>query len=735
VVILKRVFLCFILLSLLSFHGKISLAAGEDNQMSQSESAFPHTNRLIDARSPYLLQHAHNPVHWYEWGEEAFEAAKREDKPIFLSIGYSTCHWCHVMEKESFEDPEVAEILNKTFISIKVDREERPDLDGIYMTVCQMLTGSGGWPLTVFLTPERRPFFAGTYFPKESMQGRIGLMELALRVHEVWNSNRDTLLTDAGKITEALQQSIPADDGAALTSDSIHRAYRQLTDRYDPRHGGFGSAPKFPSPHNLLFLLRYWKRTADDDALEMVEKTLVEMRRGGIFDHIGLGFHRYSTDERWLLPHFEKMLYDQALLVMAYTEAWLATGKGFYKQVAEEIIEYVLRDMTHPEGGFYSAEDADSEGEEGRFYVWTTDELEEVLGQEEARLLMRVFSAEEQGNFREEATGQTTGANILHRTKADEQQAKILDLPVDVLRERVEAARLRLFDVREKRVHPFKDDKILTDWNGLMAAALAKAGRAFNEPGYLEAARKSALFIRENLTGSEATLQHRYREGKAGLDPVADDYAFQIWTWLELYEAEFQPGDLAEAVRLTEEMIKLFWDEKNGAFYLASSQAEDLIVRQKESYDGAIPSANSVAAWNLARLFRMTGRPDYQKKAERIGRVFAPSVNAAPSAHCMLLMGTDFWLGPTREVVISGSQGSEVIQEMIRVVQQGYFPHLVTLYRPEDTAASRQLVELVPYTENQTPVDGKATAYVCENFSCHEPVTDPGKMLELLAAE
>ncbi|MFH1125034.1 MAG: thioredoxin domain-containing protein, partial [Pseudomonadota bacterium] len=432
------------------------------------------SNRLIHEKSPYLLQHAHNPVNWLPWGHEAFEKAHRENKPIFLSIGYSTCHWCHVMEKESFEDPEVAGLLNETFVSIKVDREERPDLDHVYMTACQMLTGSGGWPLTIVMTPDKRPFFAATYIPKGSRFGRTGMMELIPRLRDTWRTRRDEVLASAESITQSLQGLEKESQGGDLDRSVLDRAYEELSKRFDKTYGGFSNAPKFPTPHNFFFMLRFWKRTGNSEALKMVEKTLQKIRWGGIYDQVGFGFHRYSTDREWLVPHFEKMLYDQAMLALAYLETYQAAGEGVYGDTAREIFEYVLRDMTSPEGAFYSAEDADSEGEEGKFYVWTREELRQILGEEEADLIAKVFHVEKSGNFREEATGENTGANILYLGRPISEIAADLGMPRPDLEKAMESARKKLFEARKKRVHPHKDDKVLTDWNGLMIAAFAR---------------------------------------------------------------------------------------------------------------------------------------------------------------------------------------------------------------------------------------------------------------------
>ncbi|MDP3104376.1 MAG: thioredoxin domain-containing protein [Candidatus Methanoperedens sp.] len=514
-------------------------------------------NRLALEKSPYLLQHAHNPVDWYPWGTEAFEKAKREDKPIFLSSGYSTCHWCHVMEKESYEDEEVAELMNEAFVSIKIDREERPDIDGIYMKVCQAMSGSGGWPLNIIMTPDKKPFFAGTYIPKESRYGRTGMLELIPEIRDIWKKNRGKAESLAAQIISSLSEEQEA--GEELKVDVLHVAYEQLLEAFDEQHGGFGGAPKFPTPHNLTFLLRYWKRTGDIMALRMVERTLTAMSMGGIYDHAGFGFHRYSTDAKWLVPHFEKMLYGQALLAMAYTEAYQATGNQEFKRIACEVFTYVLRDMTSPEGGFYSGEDADSEGVEGKFYVWTENEIDLALG-EHSELMKKVFGIDKYGNFREE--GKSSGKNILYMSKTLTEMSANLKLPADQIRRRIGDAKQKLFAAREKRVHPGKDDKILADWNGLMIAAFAKGAQAFNEPAYADAACRAADFIFSRMRTDDGRLYHRYREGEPAVMAFLDDHAFLVWGLIELYEATFGVSYLRAALEITDIMMEHFWDSR-----------------------------------------------------------------------------------------------------------------------------------------------------------------------------
>ena len=687
-------------------------------------------NRLIDEKSPYLLQHAYNPVDWYPWGEEAFAKARAENKPIFLSIGYSTCHWCHVMEEESFEDPEVAALMNDAFISIKVDREERPDIDSLYMNVTMMMNGSGGWPLNIIMTPDQKPFYAATYIPKTSRFQLVGMVELIPRVQEVWETQHIETLDFADRVAEAVQLSAQVSTDEDLTEATLGGAYEDLAARFDTGNGGFGDAPKFPSPHNLLFLLRYWKRTGDANALSMVETTLQEMRQGGIYDQVGFGFHRYSTDARWLLPHFEKMLYDQAMLAMAYTEAYQATGNPEYEQNAREIFSYVLRDMTDPGGGFYSAEDADSEGEEGKFYLWFTAELQEILTPEELALAKAVYNLEDEGNFVEQGAGERTGANILHRTGSYAQVAEELDMSEVALGLQIEPIRQKLFAAREARIHPHKDDKVLTDWNGLMIAALAKGAQTFDEPLYAEAAARSADFLLSTLRDGDGRLLHRYRDGEAGIQATADDYAFLVWGLLDLYEATFELPYLEQAIALNDEFITHFWDDDAGGFYLTADDAEALLARQKEFYDGAIPSANSVAMLNLLRLERVTADSDLAERAAAIGKTFGGGVQANPAGFTQMLVGVDFGIGPSHEVVIVGELGAEDTTALVTALRQPLVPNKVVLLRPPGDAPP--ITQLAEYTQFHYALDGKATAYVCQNFECELPTTDVATMLELL---
>ncbi len=714
----------------------------------------PDWNRLVFEQSPYLLQHAGNPVDWYPWGEEAFATAAAQDKPIFLSIGYATCHWCHVMERECFEDPEVAALLNAEFICIKVDREERPDVDRIYISVTEAMTGGAGWPMTIVMTPDRKPFFAGTYFPKRGSMGRPGLMEILPQLATAWRSDRAGILRAADQSVEFLRQQDVAAAGGVPGGDALDRAYEQLAQAFDANHGGFGQAPKFPVPHNLRFLLRYAQRSEQAHAQEMVETTLDAMRRGGIWDHLGYGFHRYSTDDRWLVPHFEKMLYDQALLAMAYLESYQATGRVADAQTAREIFTYVLRDMSVPEGGFASAEDADSEGEEGKFYLWTPAQVGAALGTQEGELFDRVYDvrassnspqrggAPERGDSEEHGVARGRGEvqerdgnlapSILHLARPIGEWADTLGVPTTQLQQRLERARQKLLLARQRRVRPLRDDKVLADWNGLMIAALSMGARVLDEPEYAQAARRAADFVFTHLRNERGQLLKRYRAGAAGLAATLDDYAFMLWGLLELYEATFDLRDLEAAVGLAHDMIRDYGDPAAGGFFLSGAAREDLLVRSKVGDDAAIPSGNSVAALVLLRLSRMTGEPAFARAADGVFKAFAPSVQRNPAGHSQMLVALDFALGPSYEVVIAGAPGAADARVMLRALEQRFLPNKVVLLRPDGPDAAR-LATLAEFTQSQSSLGGRATAYVCRDFACRAPTTDPQQMLAALA--
>ncbi len=679
------------------------------------------TNRLAGEGSPYQQQHANNPVDLYPWGEEAFSAAREANKPIFLSIGYSTCHWCHVMAHESFEDSTVARLLNEAFINIKVDREERPDIDHIYMTVCQMMTGSGGWPLTIIMTPEGEPFFAATYIPKETRFGRTGLLDLVPRIKDAWETDRARIQGATETVIAALEQTGNTSPGTEPGLESIKTAFTQFVGRFDSANGGFGTKPKFPTPHQLLFLLRYHYRTGERQALEMVEQTLTAMRLGGIYDHVGFGFHRYSTDERWLVPHFEKMLYDQAMLMMAFTEARLATGREDFAATVDEIADYVLRDLTSEDGAFYSAEDADSEGEEGKFYLWTMVELAKVLNQDELAFVKEHFSLSPDGNYHDETDGQPTGRNILH-----------LKAPMNAAQaERWQPLRERLLAARGQRIRPMRDDKVLTDWNGLMISALARAGQALDNTGYIDAAETAAGFILDVLATSDGRLLHRHRNGASGIPGNVDDYAFMIAALLDLYEATFNVHYLEIAIRLQAVLDEHFRDAESGGYYFTADDSEQLLIRSKQIYDGAVPSGNSVAALNLVRLGRITGNPAYEETTAALLRSFARQVKAAPTGHSLLLCAVDFAVGASYEVVIAGDRDAPDTRKMLAALRAVYHPNKVVLLHPIGDAEA-EIVGIAPFLAAQTALNGQATAYVCRNYACQLPTNEIKVMLAAL---
>ncbi|WP_240419602.1 thioredoxin domain-containing protein [Paenibacillus periandrae] len=676
----------------------------------------PIPNRLIAEKSPYLLQHAYNPVKWFPWSDEAFESARRENKPIFLSIGYSTCHWCHVMNHESFEDEEVAALLNKDYISIKVDREERPDVDHLYMSVCQALTGQGGWPLTIIMTPEKKPFFAGTYFPKGRKYGRKGLMDILPQIAGKWDEDSAQISQMGDQIIAETQSRLIANLQGEISEESLEQAFQMYDNMFDPQYGGFGDAPKFPTSHNLSYLLRYYTRTGNEQALTMVEKTLDSMYRGGMYDHIGWGFARYSTDERWLVPHFEKMLYDNALLTMTYIEAYQFTGKQQYAEVAEQIIAYVLRDMTDEHGAFYCAEDADSEGEEGKFYVWKPAEIIQLLGEEEGELYCSVYDITDSGNFEGNSI-----PNLIEWTIED--AARLQGIPLNELRARLEASRRKLFEHREKRIHPHKDDKILTSWNGLMIMALAKAAKALNKPEYAEAARRASDFIARELRREDGRILARYRDGEAAYLGYVDDYAFYVWGLIELYEATFDIELLQLAVELNADMLTLFGDQEQGGLFFYGHDGEQLFTRPKEIYDGAMPSGNSAAALNMAKLARYTYDAGLSQKTDEQLQAFAGSVQKYPSGHALFLIALDYVNSAPSEIVLAGDPNKPDLQAMKEKLQRRFMPHAIYMLHPS-TEQGEAARKLIPLLRDKVVLGGRATAYICENFACHAPVTD-----------
>ena len=686
-------------------------------------------NRLVNEKSPYLLQHAFNPVDWYAWNEEAFNKAKEEDKPVFLSIGYSTCHWCHVMEKESFEDEEIALLMNKSFVSIKVDREERPDIDAVYMAVCQVLTGSGGWPLTILMTPDKKPFFAGTYFPKESKHGRTGLKDLLPKIETYWKTQWQDVLVSANQITDAMQQTNDSRFGKDFTDSIMDLAFRQYNERFDHQFGGFGNAPKFPTPHNLLFLLRYYHRTKNNEALKIVIKTLTEIRKGGMYDQIGFGFHRYSTDRRWLVPHFEKMLYDQAMLMLAFTEAYQINGEELFKQTVYEIYEYVNRELTSANGGFLSAEDADSEGEEGKFYLWQVEEIRKILG-DNGGLFIDLFQIKEEGNFLEPFKGKNHGENIPHLIKTVAEYADANNLNFEELNSKISQSLKKLFEEREKRVHPHKDDKILTDWNGLMIAALAKTGAVFEEEKFVHSAESAVRFILDNLKTGDSLLLHRFRDDEAAINGNLDDYAFIIFALLDLYNATFKVEYLQHAESFQKILDKHFTDDVYGGYFFTSDFAEELIVRQKEIYDGAIPSGNAVTMLNLLKLAKYTGKYEYENKALDLSRAFHEQVKATPMGHPFLMIVLEFMLAESMELVIVGNPEIEKVREVISILRKKFIPNKIVICKNQED--SKALDEFSDYTKNLTELNEKPTFYLCKNFRCELPTNDFSEILRKL---
>ncbi len=678
-------------------------------------------NQLVNEKSPYLLQHADNPVDWRPWGEEALRQAREEDKPIFLSVGYSTCHWCHVMAHESFENDEVASLLNQWFVPIKVDREERPDLDQIYMLACQALTGRGGWPLSVFMTADGKPFFAGTYFPRDRRMGMPGFIDLLQQVAHVWRHDRQKLL-QTGEQVATLLQDMERSSSPSVTVDAqlMEKVFWRLREGYDRRHGGFGSAPKFPTAHNLIFLLRWCRRSGDRQALEMVEKTLESMRCGGLFDQLGFGFHRYSVDEKWLVPHFEKMLYDQAMLLMAYTEAGQLTGKTFYARVVGEIVDYLAGSMTSPEGAFYTAEDADSEGAEGRFYVWTPAEIKEHLGEDAGALFCRCFNVTAAGNFEK-------NTSILHLTASLPAFAAVEQRLVDEVRVELEKARECLLRIREQRVHPLKDDKIITSWNGLMIAALARAGRSFGRQEYLRRARSAADFLLARLQRPDGRLWRRFRQGEAEHPGCLDDYAFLAWGLMELFHATYEPCWLEATLKIADQMNELFWDEDGGRFFYAGSDGEQLLVRPVEQVDGAVPAGNSVAAHVFLFLGRLTGNSKYESRGERAVSAGLSAAKDHPEACTHLLSALDFMLGPGKELIITGIADDPLVGEMLGIARKQFQPALVTVFCPSGKRQD-ELGRLIPFLKTLPDKDGQARAYLCEQFSCRSAITDADEL-------
>ena len=683
------------------------------NLLSMSEHKF--TNALAGETSPYLLQHAHHPVDWYPWSDAALRRAREEDKPILLSIGYSACHWCHVMEHESFENEAIARLMNENFINIKVDREERPDLDCIYMAAVQMMTGSGGWPMTVFLTPDGVPFYGGTYFPPEDRHGMPGLTRLLLTIAEAYKQKKEAIHTEAPRIVQELQRvsSIESAPGE-LKPDILDTAARQLMAGYDPGHGGFGGAPKFPPSMSLSFLLRTHVRTGRPDLLEAVERTLQKMAGGGIYDQLGGGFHRYSVDDRWLVPHFEKMLYDNALLSRIYLDAYLLTKNELYRRIAGETLDYVRREMTSPEGGFYSSQDADSEGHEGKFFVWTPREVEAVLGSTDADLFCRCFDVTERGNFE--------GRNILNLPRPVSAVARLNNLPESEFLEILARGRRLLFEEREKRIKPGRDEKILTAWNGLMLSSFAEAAGALDRMDYRESAVRNANFLLDRLQRNGRLLRS-YKDGEAKLNAYLEDYACLIDGLLSLYETTFEKRWIEEARRLAVSMTEYFWDAGGKSFFLTSHDHETLIHRPRDLYDNATPSGNSVAAHALLRLAELTGEEIWQTWARSILESMAAQLASHPSAFSNYLCALDFLLAPPSQIAVAGNPDSGQARDMLKVVRTRFLPNKVLVC---GSGADTELLR------DRPQIDGMVTAYICRNRTCSLPVTTPRRLEELL---
>ena len=686
-----------------------------------TEPAF--TNHLINETSPYLLQHAHNPVAWFPWGEAALETARREQKPILLSIGYSACHWCHVMEHESFENEAIAKLMNDNFVNIKVDREERPDLDQIYMSAVQMMTQHGGWPMTVFLTPDCVPFYAGTYFPPEDRYNMPGFPRVLISVADAFRERPEDIQKTAASVLAELKRSATGtESNELLSSELLDAAYRGMIKNYDSTHGGFGGAPKFPPAMSLEFLLHTFFRTGDQRALDIVGHTCRKMAAGGIYDHLGGGFHRYATDARWLVPHFEKMLYDNALLARLYLHYYQVSRDEAARAVAEGILDYVVREMTDSGGGFYSTQDADSEGVEGKFFIWTRAEIDELVGERDAAVFAAYYNVTSAGNFE--------GENILNVTRDLAEVAAAENVTVEHLAKALANARELLFTAREKRVKPARDEKVLTAWNGLMLAAFAEAAAILERADYLEIARNNAQFVLDNLR-REGLLLRTYKDGHAKLNAYLEDYAFFIDGLVTLFETNGELQWLEEAFSLTATMINEFWDDEEGGFFYTGRSHEDLIVRSKDFFDNATPSGNSVAAEVLLRVGLLTDNADYQRRAITILRLMGATVQRYPSGFGRLLCALDFSLAAPKEIVLIGESGAAGTQALRAEIWKGYLPNkVVAQSSPGDPKAAGA----VPLLRERPQIDGRPTAYLCEHFTCKSPTTDPKELASQLLA-
>lgn len=694
------------------------------NESSESRKEQPMSNRLANETSPYLLQHKDNPVDWFPWGEEALQKAKEENKPIFLSVGYSACHWCHVMEHESFENKAIAAIMNEHFINIKVDREERPDIDEIYMNAVQMLTGQGGWPMSVFLTPDLKPFYGGTYYPPSDMYGRLGFPTVLHSIADAWKTRQDEILGSADQLTEQIQHSFTiAGEDKDLNLETVDIGAQQVVSRFDKYFGGFGGAPKFPHSMDISLLLRYHHRTGKEDALHAALYSLDKMALGGIYDQIGGGFHRYATDARWLIPHFEKMLYDNALLTVTYCEAYQITKKPLYEKTIRETLDYVLREMTTPEGGFYSAQDADSEGEEGKFFVWDPSDINEVLGEEKGRIVSAYYDVTEKGNFEH-------GKSVLNIPNEEEATAKDFGISVDELQAIIKDANPKLMANRETRIKPGTDDKALADWNGLMISAMAFAGNVLQEQKYKDAAEKACGFaIQKFWTADTKRLWHTYKDGNAHTNGFLSDYANLANGMLDTYEATHNPNWLQMAIQITNAMIDNFWDPDNGGFFFTGNNHEKLITRSKNPMDNAVPSGNSTAAMVLLRISEITGEQQYREKAHQTFAAFSPLITQMASAFTQMLSAMDFHFASPKEIVLSGENENDV-NEFQQEIFSRFIPNKVVIYNTANHRAT--LSEFSAIVEGKNPVDGTPTAFVCQNFACQLPVNDIDGLLKQL---
>ena len=679
-----------------------------------------HTNRLIHETSPYLLQHAHNPVDWYPWSDEAFAKAKQEDKPVLLSIGYSACHWCHVMERESFENEQIAQLMNALFINIKVDREERPDLDEIYMNAVQMLTGRGGWPMTMFLTPDRQPFYGGTYFPPEDRHGMPGFPRILRGVAQAYRDKPDDIQKSVEQILSALKRMSHSEDHEhAFTPEAIGKAAEQIASAYDAENGGLGQAPKFPNPGVYELFLRQHHHTRAERFLDMVTQTVTRMALGGIYDHLGGGFHRYSVDEKWLVPHFEKMLYDNAQLVRTLALLYRATGKEFFKGVMEETLDYLIREMLHSEGGFYSTQDADSEGEEGKFFVWSRIEVDQILGEEDGEIFCRIYDVTASGNFE--------GKNILHPILTVAQAAGLFKKTPDQIETIITQAKQKLFAARETREKPFRDEKIITSWNGLMLSGLAEALKISAKPSFLPAANRTIQLIFTKMF-SDGLLLHTYKDGKAKQLGFLDDYAFLAVGLLDFYEATLDRSALDRALELTQVMVREFWDPSEGGFFYTGNSHEQLISRAKSVFDASVPSGSAKATELLLRLYHFTGKEDFLGKAETVLRSYSHVMESQPFGFAHMLCALDFYLRKPKDIVLVGKPDDPRISELLAIINSIYLPDItLQLVTPD-----QPLDKVSPVLAGKTQINDTATAYVCHNYTCSAPVTQPEEFKSLL---